>query len=52
MCAADTNLEVVDRETHLTNGWGQKKICRDYEHVKEFAERYANSSDVGIVAIR
>ncbi|KAI1465030.1 uncharacterized protein F4812DRAFT_128443 [Daldinia caldariorum] len=49
MCAADTNLEVLDHETHLTNGWGQPKQCRDYEHVFTWAERYANSSDTGIV---
>lgn len=49
MCAADTNLEVLDRETHLTNGWGQPKQCRDYEQVVAWAELYANSSDTGIV---
>jgi len=51
MCSADTNLEVVDHETHLTDGWGQTKTCRDYDHIVEFAERYANSSDTGIIAI-
>lgn len=49
MCAADTNMEVVDHETHLTNGWGQPKQCRDYKHVLAWAEQYANSSDTGIV---
>ena len=51
MCAADTNLEVVDRETHTTNGWGQPKTCRNYEEVIRFAEKYANSSDTGIVTL-
>ncbi|KAK0621568.1 hypothetical protein B0T17DRAFT_617998 [Bombardia bombarda] len=49
MCAADTNLEVVDEETHLTNGWGQPKQCRDYDGILEFAERYRDSNDTGIV---
>ncbi|KAI1409258.1 hypothetical protein F5Y13DRAFT_193498 [Hypoxylon sp. FL1857] len=49
MCAADTSLEVLDQETHLTNGWGQPKQCRNYEQVFAWAERYANSTDTGIV---
>lgn len=49
MCAADTNLEMLDRETRLTNGWGQPKQCRDYAHISAWAERYADSSDTGIV---
>ncbi|KAF2875138.1 hypothetical protein BDV95DRAFT_309506 [Massariosphaeria phaeospora] len=50
MCAADTNMEVLDRETHATNGFGQTKKCRNYEHVFAWAERYANSSDTGILS--
>lgn len=49
LCAADTNLEVLDHETHLTNGWGQPKTCRDYTQIFAWAELYANSSDTGIV---
>lgn len=49
MCAADTNLEVLNEKTHLTNGWGQPKQCRDYQRVFAWAEKYANSSDTGIV---
>lgn len=49
VCAADTNLEVVDRVTHVTNGWGQEKICRDWDAVVRYAERWANTSDTGIV---
>jgi hypothetical protein len=49
MCAADTNLEVLNHTTHLTNGWGQKKQCRDYESVFSWAEKWANSTDTGIV---
>ncbi|MCJ1446042.1 MAG: hypothetical protein MMC23_006547 [Stictis urceolatum] len=48
MCAADTNLEVVDHVTRTTNGWGREKKCRDYAKVVEFAERWANSTDRGI----
>ncbi|KAI0855709.1 hypothetical protein F4860DRAFT_495537 [Xylaria cubensis] len=49
MCAADTNLEVLNQDTHLTNGWDQPKLCRDYEQVFAWAEQFANSSDTGIV---
>lgn len=49
MCASDTNLEVVSYDNHTTNGWGQDKKCQDYGEVFEFAERWANSSDTGIV---
>jgi hypothetical protein len=50
MCMADTNLEVLDLETRTTNGWNQTKICRDYDLVRKYAERWANSSDSGITA--
>ncbi|KAL4762190.1 uncharacterized protein BDW70DRAFT_33534 [Aspergillus foveolatus] len=49
MCAADTNLEVLNRETHKTSGWGQPRICRDYESVFNWAEKWANSSDTGLI---
>ncbi|KAE8314739.1 hypothetical protein BDV41DRAFT_575395 [Aspergillus transmontanensis] len=49
MCAADTNMEVLDPETHTTSGWGQDKRCRDYDEVVMWAEKWANSTDTGIV---
>ena len=49
MCAADTNLEVVSRQNHTTNGWGKEKKCRDYKSVVEYAELLANSTDTGTV---
>ncbi|GAT30068.1 hypothetical protein RIB2604_03300400 [Aspergillus luchuensis] len=49
MCAADTNLEVLDPVTHVTSGWGQPKQCRDYRSVVAWAEKWANSSDTGIL---
>lgn len=49
MCASDTNLEVIDHLNHTTNGWGQEKKCRDYSKVYDFAVRWANSTDTGIV---
>ncbi|KAM3074410.1 hypothetical protein ACMFMF_006423 [Clarireedia jacksonii] len=49
ICAADTNLEVVDPVNHTTNGWGQEKTCRDFGAVFEYAKRWANSTDKGIV---
>ncbi|KNG85379.1 hypothetical protein ANOM_005961 [Aspergillus nomiae NRRL 13137] len=49
MCAADTNLEVLDPETHTTSGWGQSRRCRDYDEIVMWAEKWANSTDTGIV---
>ncbi|KAL4745084.1 hypothetical protein BDW72DRAFT_208495 [Aspergillus terricola var. indicus] len=49
MCAADTNLEVLDHKTHKTSGWGQPRICRDYESVFNWAEKWANSTDTGLI---
>ena len=49
MCAADTNLEVLDRETRLTDGWGSERKCRDYQGVSRWAEEWRDSEDVGIV---
>jgi hypothetical protein len=51
MCAADTNLEVLDHETHVTNGWGRKKQCRNFDDVFAWAEKWANSTDVGIITL-
>ena len=49
MCASDTNLEVLDHGNHTTNGWGQGKRCRDFSEIFAFAEKWANSSDTGIL---
>ena len=49
MCAADTNLEAVSRETRVTTGWGSRRVCRDYAAVKAWAEEWRNSSDTGIL---
>lgn len=48
MCAADTNLEVLN-ENRTTNGWDQVKYCRNYDAVLHFAEQWKNSTDEGIV---
>ncbi|KAJ5909341.1 hypothetical protein N7504_003984 [Penicillium tannophilum] len=50
MCGADTNLEVLDHETRATSGWGQKRQCRSYHEVFEWAEKWANSTDTGILS--
>lgn len=50
MCSADTNLEVLDRETRATSGWGQRRQCRSYHEVFEWAEKWANSTDTGILS--
>ncbi|KAI0410431.1 hypothetical protein F5X98DRAFT_368810 [Xylaria grammica] len=40
--AADTNLDVLHRQTHLANSWGQPRLCRDCRRVFAFAKAYAN----------
>jgi hypothetical protein len=42
MCAADTNLEVLDRDTRATDGWGQERVCRDYQSVFDWADKWAD----------
>ncbi|CAG8977582.1 hypothetical protein HYALB_00008358 [Hymenoscyphus albidus] len=49
MCAADTNLEVIDPTNHTTDGWGQAKKCRNFTLVREYAERWAPNEDTGII---
>ncbi|TEY77425.1 hypothetical protein BOTCAL_0055g00330 [Botryotinia calthae] len=48
MCAADTNLEYVDPVTDDTTGWGSERVCRSFEDVKGWAERWANGTGEGI----
>lgn len=48
MCAADTNLEVINPETDATTGWGSQRVCRDYDSVMKWAESWANSTAAGI----
>ncbi|KAL2859642.1 hypothetical protein BJX68DRAFT_262065 [Aspergillus pseudodeflectus] len=45
MCAADTNLEVLDRDTRATDGWGQERVCRDYQSVFDWADKWADPLD-------
>ncbi|KAJ5245944.1 hypothetical protein N7468_000927 [Penicillium chermesinum] len=49
ICAADTNMEALDFNTHTTSGWNQPKQCRDYASVFAWAEKWANSTDTGIL---
>lgn len=49
MCSVDTNLEILDPVNFTTTGWGDLKYCRNYDEVFEFAEKWANSSDTGVV---
>ncbi|QSZ29866.1 hypothetical protein DSL72_004384 [Monilinia vaccinii-corymbosi] len=48
MCAADTNLEYVDPVTDDTTGWGSERVCRNFEDVKGWTERWANGTGEGI----
>ena len=56
MCAADTNLEdtypYVDEDGKAflaTDGWSSEKICRDFEAVREWAEKWSTGDAGGIV---
>ena len=46
MCAADTNLEAVSKSTGGVHGFGVQKMCRDYEAVREWAERWGAPADL------
>ncbi|KAJ4372904.1 hypothetical protein N0V83_003195 [Neocucurbitaria cava] len=51
MCAADTNLEdtsIEDGEEGAP-GWGSKRVCRDFDAVKEWSAKWRAGDGVGIV---
>ena len=51
MCAADTNLEdtsVEDGEEGAP-GWGSKRVCRDFDAVKEWSVKWRDGDGTGIV---
>ncbi|KAF1849035.1 uncharacterized protein K460DRAFT_428459 [Cucurbitaria berberidis CBS 394.84] len=51
MCAADTNLEdtsVEDGEEGAP-GWGSKRVCRDFDAVKEWSKKWREGDGMGIV---
>ncbi|MCJ1330825.1 hypothetical protein MMC10_007512 [Thelotrema lepadinum] len=47
MCAADTNFEPVDPVTGGTRGYGEEKVCRDFEGVKRWAGKWAARKGFG-----
>ncbi|KAJ3474802.1 hypothetical protein NLG97_g9688 [Lecanicillium saksenae] len=38
MCASDTSLEPVDPKLGGVTGWGNERVCRDYQQVVAWAE--------------
>ena len=40
MCCGDASLEPYDSSLGGVTGWGFPKLCRDYDELKEWAERY------------
>lgn len=51
MCAADTNLEdtsIEDGEAGAP-GWGSKRVCRDFDAVKEWSAKWRDGDGTGIV---
>jgi hypothetical protein len=56
ICAADTNLEDLEsfvddqgNDRVQTDGWGTERVCRDFEAVKVWAERWRTEDWDGIV---
>ena len=39
-CAADSTLEPVIPELGGVTGWGFPRVCRDYEELKQWAEKW------------
>jgi hypothetical protein len=50
MCAADSNLEDVTTKDGgaSTLGWGSKRVCRDYEALKQWSETWRAADVAGI----
>lgn len=40
MCAADTNLELVDFRLGGATGFGCQRTCRNFQAVKDWSERW------------
>jgi len=48
MCAADTNLEVIDWPLGGSTGWGFERQCRDYSEVVAWVEKWRYHSQTTI----
>ncbi|KAL9109185.1 MAG: hypothetical protein Q9227_006110 [Pyrenula ochraceoflavens] len=48
MCAADTALEPYKPEVDGVDGWGSPHMCRDYNAVKGWAERFRADDTIGV----
>lgn len=48
MCAADTNLELIDWQLQGSTGWGFERQCRDYDAVVTWAEKWRYHSQATI----
>ena len=46
MCDADTNLEPVNMELGGVTGWKYERTCRNFAHVKEWAEKWRKENVV------
>lgn len=40
VCAADSNLESVDFELGGVTGWSFQRTCRNFDHIKDWAEQW------------
>ncbi|PSN75083.1 hypothetical protein BS50DRAFT_480838, partial [Corynespora cassiicola Philippines] len=47
MCAADSNIEPIVNELNGISGWGNQRVCRDFEGLAEWAERWKATEDHG-----
>lgn len=48
MCAADTNIEIVDWKYGGVTGWGFERTCRNYDAVVTWAEQWRTHSQTNI----
>jgi hypothetical protein len=50
ICAAGTNLEMRNATTGRTNGWGVERLCRNYDGVVKWAEKWRNNQEDTILS--
>ncbi|KAK2827870.1 hypothetical protein FQN49_007256 [Arthroderma sp. PD_2] len=48
MCAADTNLEALDKNNH-SDGWAMVRTCRDFDKVYAWSIDWANTTEAGLI---
>ncbi|KAF2750982.1 hypothetical protein M011DRAFT_396168, partial [Sporormia fimetaria CBS 119925] len=47
MCAADSNIEPVNSKLGGVTGWGNMRVCRRFDEVVEWAEKWKSGENQG-----